>query len=102
MWLSTSKVCLDLRDNYKQIEDQKRLSVLDGFITKKSEFDKNQEALEEYREKWTKSKHVFDDSRTYLGAPRKNWKVDPWLFYTAASMELVRAIIINCTREHEH
>lgn len=53
------------------LDKQQRLSVLKPFITKKSEFDKNQEALEEYREKWTKSKHVFDSSRTYLGASHK-------------------------------
>lgn len=41
-------------------EEQKRLSVLDPFITKKSEFDKAPDALDEYRQTWTKSKHVFD------------------------------------------
>lgn len=43
------------------------MSVLDPFMTKKSEFDKKPDALEEYREKWTKSKHVYDESRTSIG-----------------------------------
>ena len=56
------------RDNFLDKERQKRLSVLNPFITKKGEFEKNQDALDEYREKWTKSKNVYDGSRTYLGS----------------------------------
>lgn len=44
-----------------------RHSVLNPFVTKKGEFEKNKEALDEYREKWTKSKHVYDGSRTAIG-----------------------------------
>ena len=38
-----------IRDNFVQSNEQKRLSVLNPFITKKSEFDKNADALDEYR-----------------------------------------------------
>jgi hypothetical protein len=52
-------------------EEQKRLSQLNPFITKKGEFEKNEKALEEYREKWTKSANVYDQSRTYIGTAKK-------------------------------
>jgi hypothetical protein len=52
-------------------EEQKRLSELNPFITKKGEFEKNEKALEEYREKWTKSANVYDQSRTYIGTTKK-------------------------------
>jgi hypothetical protein len=60
-----------IRDNYQKAEEQKRLSQLDPFITKKGEFEKNEKALEEYREKWTKSPQVYDQSRTYIGTAKK-------------------------------
>ena len=37
------------------------------FELKKTGLTKNEEALKEYREKWTQSNHNF--GRTYLGAP---------------------------------
>jgi ribosomal protein S17E len=40
-------------------------------VTKKGEFEKNKQALDEYTEKWTKSKNLYDVSRTSIGhAPR--------------------------------
>jgi hypothetical protein len=40
-------------------------------MTRKSEFDKKPDALDEYREKWTKSRHVYDQSRTAIGHAKK-------------------------------
>ena len=56
------------RDNFLDKDNQTRHSVLNPFITKKGEFEKNKDALDQYREKWTKSRNVYDHSRTYLGA----------------------------------
>ncbi|KAL4463026.1 hypothetical protein ABPG72_006732 [Tetrahymena utriculariae] len=55
---------------YKKPSEQKRNSELKPFIVKKSHFDKHPNELEEYREKWTKSAHIFD--RMYLGTQKPN------------------------------
>jgi hypothetical protein len=45
--------------------------VVNPKIAKKSEFERNKQALEEYCDKWTKSKNLYDVSRTSIGhAPR--------------------------------
>ncbi|KRX07157.1 hypothetical protein PPERSA_00067 [Pseudocohnilembus persalinus] len=60
------------RQEYKDPKEQKRTSELNKFVLRKGVFEQNPEQMEQYRERWTKSKQTFD--RTYLGNTQQSFK----------------------------